>query len=114
MCVFLRLVMKNARMITTTIHNLQQCEAQMIIARTTSYDHSLMFSKLGCDLILEPEKSFGRAFSLLLHQIDTPTLIKEVDFDLSIETLKKHHLSLIKPQEESDTEQGAKLDYQSL
>lgn len=96
---------ENAHVITTTIHNLKQCDAQMIIARTTSYDHSLMFSKLGCDLILEPEKSFGQALSLLLHKVDTPTLIKTVDLDLSIENLKKHHLSLIKPNEAADNEE---------
>ena len=91
---------ENAHVITTAIHNLKQCDAQLIIARTTNRDHNIMFSKLGCDLILEPEQTFGEAFSGLLHHMETAQVINDVKLDLSLDKLKKHHIALVNTDED--------------
>ena len=94
---------ENAHVITTTIHNLKQSGAQTVIARTTNSDHNEMFTKLGCDLLIQPEGSYGIEFSQYLHRHSAQALADQLKSpSISYAKLQKHNLALNKAKKEED------------
>ena len=87
---------ENAHVISTTIHNLKLCDAPFIIARILNREHEPIYRKLGCDLVVEPEKSFGEEMSSLLHSHlisgNRPGDLSK-DFRITAEQLKEAQLS---------------------
>ena len=87
---------ENAHVISTTIHNLKLCNAPFIIARILNQEHEPIYRKLGCDLVVEPEKSFGEELSSLLHTHlisgQQPSDLS-MDFRITAEQLKEAQLS---------------------
>lgn len=94
---------ENAHVISTTIHNLKQCNASFIMARILNEQHEEIFRKLGCDLVVKPEESFGEQLSILLHNHlisgqKPKNLTKE--YRLTAEQLKEAQFSVGKIQKE--------------
>lgn len=96
---------ENTHVITTTIHNLKLSGAQTIIARTINTDHNLMFTKLGCDLLLQPEDSYGVEFSRFLHGHSQKEFKDTFHISpLNMDKLQKHNLALGKPKYDVEQE----------
>ncbi len=91
---------ESAHMIGTTIHNLKVSGAEVVIARSTSKDHNVMFEKLGCDLLVEPEHYFGVEFSELLHHITDYTSFKHLKlqdrYSIDLDDVKRRSAELTK------------------
>ena len=94
---------ENAHVISTTIHNLKSCNAPFIVARILNKQHEAIYRKLGCDLVVEPEKCFGEELSNILHNHlmsgHHPSDLSK-DFRITAEQLKEAQLSTNKAQKD--------------
>ena len=94
---------ENAHVISTTIHNLKSCNAPFIVARILNKQHEAIYRKLGCDLVVEPEKYFGEELSNILHNHlmsgHHPSDLS-TDFRITAEQLKEAQLSTNKAQKD--------------